>query len=110
VRPFIVSSAETFHSLYVHTSIALLTDLRDLEIHVDFSFDSSLWKPIPSEIGQLTALTRLWLGYTKFRGFIPTELARLTALKECQLPYMLGGATAQFCCESHKQLFINAAN
>jgi hypothetical protein len=100
VSPFVLTSAELYHNAYIHTSIGLLTDLRDLEISVDYSFDPNLWKPIPSEIGRLTSLTRLVLGHTKFRGLIPSELARLTALKECQIPYLYGGAVAQFCCKN----------
>ena len=46
---------------------------------------SQLEGPIPSELGRLTALTRLWLGINEFTGAIPAEFDGLSNLRVLEL-------------------------
>ena len=53
-------------------------------MYLNFSYND-LTGPIPSEFGQLTALTNLVLANNELSGHIPSELGRLVALEELSL-------------------------
>ena len=64
------------------SSFSTVSQERDdfVFIHVEI-----LWGPIPPELGQLTNLTNLNLGYNQLTGPIPLELTQLTNLTSLNL-------------------------
>jgi hypothetical protein len=49
-------------------------------------FENKLSGPIPTQIGNLTALTSLRLGRNQLKGSIPTQIGNLTNLQDLYLP------------------------
>ncbi|CAB9522695.1 Leucine rich repeat N-terminal domain [Seminavis robusta] len=59
----------------------LLTSLQSLGLE----YNRQLQGPIPEQVGELTALTRLWIHNTQQGGTIPSQVARLTNLQAISL-------------------------
>ena len=59
--------------------------LSSNELGIGTTTTTTTTTTIPTELGQLTALQYLYLGYTKMMGSIPSELGRLTALTYLEL-------------------------